>query len=46
MNSPFGYRPIWVTMDKVRMAMLQHLSWRCVEYAIHHERDVREEKHP
>jgi len=27
------------------VVLLQPLSWRCVECAIHHERDVREEKH-
>ena len=26
--------------------MLQPLRWRCVERAIHHERDVREEQYP
>jgi len=25
--------------------LLQPLWWRCVKYVIHHERDVREEKH-
>jgi len=25
--------------------VLQPLRWRCVECVIHHERDVREEKH-
>jgi len=25
---------------------LQHLSWHCIECAIHHERDTREEQHP
>jgi len=25
--------------------VLQPLRWRCVKYVIHHERDVREEKH-
>jgi len=25
--------------------MLQPLRWRCVKFVIHHERDVREEKH-
>jgi len=24
--------------------LLQLLRWRCVEYVIHHERDVREEQ--
>ena len=28
------------------LAMLQPLRWRCVECAVHHERDVREEQHP
>ena len=28
------------------LEMLQPLGWRCVECAIHHERDVREEQHP
>jgi len=32
-----------MTVPKV---MLQHLSWRSVECAIHHERGVREELHP
>jgi len=26
--------------------LLQPLDWRCVECAIHHARDVREEYHP
>jgi len=28
------------------VVLLQPLDWRCVECAIHHERDVREEQHP
>jgi len=28
------------------LLLLQPLRWRCVECAIHHERDVREEQHP
>jgi len=27
------------------MPVLQPLRWRCVKCVIHHERDVREEKH-
>jgi len=27
------------------MLLLQPLSWRCAEYAVHHERNVREEQH-
>jgi len=27
------------------LAMLQPLRWHCVECAVHHERDVREEQH-
>jgi len=34
---------ISMTGPKVR---LQPLGWHCVECAIHHERDVREEQHP
>ena len=34
---------IRMTVPKV---MLQHLSWRSVECAIHNERGVREELHP
>ena len=30
---------------QVIMTVLQPLGWRCVECAIHHERDVREEQH-
>jgi len=28
------------------LLQLQLLGWRCVECAIHHERDVCEEQHP
>jgi len=28
------------------LLLLQRLGWRCVECAINHERDVREEQHP
>jgi len=30
---------------KTQLTVLQPLRWRCVECAIHHERDVCEEKH-
>ena len=32
--------------SKISLGVLQPLRWRCVECAIHHERDVREEQHP
>jgi len=32
--------------DLNRFSLLQPLGWRCVECAIHHERDVREEQPP
>jgi len=32
-----------MTVPKV---VLQHLSWRCVECAIHNEQGVRKELHP
>ena len=28
------------------LLLLQPLRWRCVECAIHHERDMHEEQHP
>jgi len=31
------------TSNSLKILLLQPLSWRCVECAIHHERDVREE---
>jgi len=31
---------------ELKLQLLQRLHWSCVECAIHHERDVREEQHP
>jgi len=36
---------LFISMS-VPKVMLQSIGWRCVECAIHHERDVREEWHP
>ena len=36
---------VWVARA-APSTMLQPLRWRCVECAVHHERDVREEQHP
>jgi len=33
---------LFISMTGLKV-VLQLLSWRCVECAIHHERDVREE---
>jgi len=32
-----------ITLVKLKHILLQPLRWRCVECAIHHKRDVREE---
>jgi len=33
-------------MNYLNLVLLQPFNWRCVECAIQHERDVREEQHP
>jgi len=34
-----------MVLYKKEMVVLQPLRWRCVDYVIHHGRDVREEQH-
>jgi len=36
-------RAVGVVRCKKAAMLLQPLRWRCVDYVIHHERDVREE---
>ena len=35
-----------LVVKESQILLLQPLRWRCVECVIHHERDVREERHP
>jgi len=37
---------VWFARAALLAMVLQPFRWRCVECAVHHERDVREEQHP